>query len=208
MASATDYSFLDGMSISELEELQDEISERLESASDDEVEDGFDDSNLWVIEYAVDEYGRELKDQPYAETYGFGEFSDSTTTDSFCVYTIRVVPFSHDELDAGIVTISIDEYGTDRVQAVYETITYSIDIRDKNGGTHTTYGLMIGGTDMIAIFYSESDNVNLYELLLDGGPVNISMESTGDYAGSSYQLTIEDSSGLADVMASIANGEA
>ena len=201
IASESDYSFLDGMSVSELEELRDEVSERLDNAISKKGESDSDDFGIWEVRHSKDEFGREDKDNAYIVCNTEGEFSNSATINSECIYAIFAFPL---EDGGAMIGIRMGEYGSHIVQASFETVSYSISVLDKDEEVHKMDGLMLED-DSIVYIIEDRGGDTLYDMLLAGGPISFSIKETGDYATSSYRFTLEDTTGLSNAMASISS---
>lgn len=203
LASTEFDSLLDGMSASELEALQDEVSSRLEEAkSGGKTSDVSNDYGVWKLNYYTDEFGRQEESPENAfivsDTSNHainGEFSNSITTNGECEFVV-FIHFS--SRGTPVVAIRMIEYGDLIVKSSYDSKSYSVAVLDKNGNRYSGEGVILEGDDAM---FPSFDEVHLIDLLLQGGPISFSIEERGEYAASSYRFTIEDTSGLSNALA-------
>lgn len=181
----TDYSFLNEMSIDELEALSDEIDTRISKAK--ATMGSSDPSNMgaWQVKYYVDEFNMPTS-QGYITTkdYITGTFSNSATTNSM-LYVIWLI-------DGEDVAIKLAEYGRNVVKSSYDSTDYSIIMLDPDGKKISMSGTMYKGGDRIYIDSQYESTV--LEALKKNGSVTFKITEDGKYASSSYLFKMEDTS--------------
>lgn len=190
LASTFDYSFLDGMSVDELQDLQDEVGNRLSAARDNLEPGDSDDLGSWVIDCYVDEFDRDT-DEQYIRGRFDGKFSNSATSGSECDFLFFIDYYG----DLPVLEVRLIEYGRHVVHASYDDDHYSILMADKNDVRTTLEGVMIEGDRDIVLIGDDAQAI--IDALLDGGPVSFAITEDQDYGVvSKYILTIDDPSGL------------
>lgn len=214
IAATADYSFLDGMTVPELEALQEEVggrladakSEEAASSSDKGTSDDSDDFGVWEIEYTVDKF-----DRPTDESFIRlkkpidGTFSNSATTKSDCSFQIIIFPYD----GTFFVFIRIAEYGTKLVKSSFETQIYDVTVLDRNGNEYIFEGSMSKGSDLLFVNYEkdyfygadEDELIEFSDVVRDGGPISLYIEEHN--GTSSYLFTLEDTSGLENTLNAI-----
>ncbi len=184
-ASAEDYSFLDDMTLEELEDLQEEIEIRIIAAKIDAEAQNPSDTGNWDIRYYVDEFNNPTSEVYITNRlYIIGTFSNSATTNS----ELKVVWL----VDENDVAIKLLEYGNNVVKNSYEPTYYSILMLDPDGNKIKMSGTMYKGSDRIYIDEEYEDTV--LEALGQNKSVSFKITETGKYASSSYLFTMEDTS--------------
>lgn len=198
-AATADYSFLDDMTVSELEALRDEVEERLSDANSEEASDDQDIYGAWAIDCSQDEFGRKNGPQFIRLKEPVeGKFSNSFTTNSDCLFQIFLSPL--DENDC-LIQLRIAEYGTQIVKATSGSQIYDVKVLDKDDIEHEFMFVMLENDDTMGMGVTGLSEMN--ELLKSGGPISFLIK---DVENTSYLFTIEDTSGLEDALSAISEG--
>lgn len=189
----TDYSeMLDGLSSDELKELKAEIEERLKTEESSKADSNNNEFGVWTVKYFTDKFGRQKEElgNAYLGTTEaiLGEFSNSATTNSDCLFYVFIFP--GEEGEEPTVGIKMIEYGSSVVKAISED-DYFVSLLDKDENEHNAYAEMNGGGDTVRI---DNDRMDAVKVLLKGGPITFAISSFED--SSSYRFTMEDTSGL------------
>lgn len=181
----TDYSFMDGMTVAELEAVIAEAQKRIDAANKAHANANPDDLGIWTIAYYVDEFGLPTDIGYLTETdWTQGTFSNSAVTNRK-LYTSFLI-------DTEDVAISLYEYGEDRVKNAYsKTVYYTVLMMDANGVRTSMKGYMISGGNRIH-FYEEDEAKILAALKLNGTIRFVITNS--DHPTTKYNFTIENTS--------------
>ncbi len=160
-----DYSQLDAMTQQELQDLQNEITKRLEDYDEEGTEDETVEENEvkadsnWEIEYFIDEF-KQPTDKGYITNKGYftGLFSNSATTDS------KLAGYFVVEKDR--VGLELFEYGNNEVNNPYShSQGYSILVLDQKGEKRSYKGsinskssrLYFSGTSFLSILKKDGE---------------------------------------------------
>ena len=166
-AAASDYSFLDGMTLEEMIALQSELETRISDAKNAAGASDPTNTGIWEVRYYVD-----------------GTFSNSATTNSE-LYVIWLI-------DKSDVAIKLVEYGRSVVKSSYSSTNYNIVMLDPDGNRVYMTGTMWKGGDRIYIDSEYESTV--IEALKRNGSVSFRIDEGGKYGNSSYLFKMEDTS--------------
>ncbi len=184
--TAAPYAFLDGMSLQELQALQDEVASRISIAKANEEASNQDNLGMWELSYYIDEFG-EPTDQAFIKNINWirGKFSNSATEGS----ALNVLFL----IDLDDVALKLFEYAGNNPVKVFSETTYDVSIQDSNGIKHTCKAK------------EYSDRLYLPRDVLDimgqNGKISFFISETGDYANSTYKFTIDDTSYIGNAVA-------
>lgn len=184
-AAASDYSFLDGMTLEEMIALQSELETRISDAKNAAGASDPTNTGIWEVRYYVDEFNNPTT-EGYITTkdYVVGTFSNSATTNSE-LYVIWLI-------DKSDVAIKLVEYGRSVVKSSYSSTNYNIVMLDPDGNRVYMTGTMWKGGDRI---YIDSEyELTVIEALKRNGSVSFRIDEGGKYGNSSYLFKMEDTS--------------
>lgn len=183
--SVNDYSYLDGMTLEQLNALKTEVESRISQAKAVVEQNDTDDLGVWELRYYVDEFNLPTSDGYLTNSlYVKGTFSNSATTNS----KLNVVWL----IDKNDVAFKLYEYGHNLVKSSFDTTYYSILMLDPDGNRVYMSGKMYEGSDRI--FVDDEYESVVLDALKKNGSVTFRVEETGKYASSSYLFTMEDTS--------------
>ena len=184
-AAASDYSFLDGMTLEEMIALQSELETRISDAKNAAGASDPTNTGIWEVRYYVDEFNNPTT-EGYITTkdYVVGTFSNSATTNSE-LYVIWLI-------DKSDVAIKLVEYGRSVVKSSYSSTNYNIVMLDPDGNRVYMTGTMWKGGDRIYIDSEYESTV--IEALKRNGSVSFRIDEGGKYGNSSYLFKMEDTS--------------
>lgn len=176
-----DYSFLDGMSLEQLELLSKEINTRIRAEKINMAATDPEEVGAWHTDYYTDEFNIPT-DEKYIFMYGTdGTFSNSATTDSELEAAIVV--------DKNRIAFTLVEYGRYLVKGSYRTMTYSVTVLDADGNKTNMSATLQKNDDKIYI--DQKYKAKMLELLKQNGTLIFSIK---DKYGSSYLFMLEDTS--------------
>ena len=181
-AAATDYSFLDDMTLEEMMALQSELETRISSAKNAAGASDPTNTGIWELRYYFDEFHNPTT-EGYITTkdYVVGTFSNSATTDSELNVTWMI--------DKSDVAIQLAEYGRNIVKSSYANF-YEIVMLDPDGNKVSMAGKMQKGGDRIYI--CDEDKSTVIEALKRNGSVSFRIVEI--FGSSSYLFKMEDTS--------------
>ena len=196
-ANDADYSFLDGMSVEELESLKNEVQSRIDKMEADSQDSDSETYGKWEVRHYVDKFKREtdMKFISYADPI-IGEFSNSATTGSDLLVSLCVDP-------NGMVRVVLAEYESNVVKGVFDINDYEGVLLDKDGNEKKLTGSM--EQDSPNLWFTKDSSALVTASLSAGGPVSFYIEEKSDYSSSDYLFTIEDTDGFDEAFAAIQN---
>ena len=170
-AAASDYSFLDGMTLEEMIALQSELETRISDAKNAAGASDPTNTGIWEVRYYVDEFNNPTT-EGYITTkdYVVGTFSNSATTNSE-LYVIWLI-------DKSDVAIKLVEYGRSVVKSSYSSTNYNIVMLDPDGNRVYMTGTMWKGGDRIYIDSEYESTV--IEALKRNGSVSFRIDEGGN----------------------------
>ena len=194
-----DYSFLDGMSVEQLEALKKEIDKRIASAKSGAADADPENLGMWVLRWYVDEF-KLPTDKGYITNslYINGTFSNSATTDSKLKVAV-LVDYEND------VSIFLYEYGDNRVKnsSSKNREYYTVTMMDNDGTRHSMKGYIFAGGDRLN--FDDEDEATIIEALSANGTVRFSIKE--DDGMSSYLFAITDTSYFSNAYAKLNIGD-
>lgn len=185
-AEVTDYSFLDGLSLTELEALQTEIDKRIVNARNSNAFADPSNLGMWELQYYVDEFKLPTDDGYIINSqYIEGTFSNSATTDSKLYVEVLVD-------DAGDVCFFMYEYGRNLVKnsSSRNRAYYDVIMMDNDGKRHTLRGHINSNGDRLN--FDDETDAKIIAALSANGTVRFSIQE--DDGMDSYLFAIKDTS--------------
>lgn len=177
-----DYSFLDEMTLEQLQALSNEVNIRISKGKAAVAIANPEELGAWHIDYYVDEFNIPT-DEKYIFMYGAnGTFSNSATTDSELEAAIVV--------DKNKIAFTLVEYGRYPVKGNFRKMTYSITVLDADGNKTNMSATLQENDDKIYI--DQKYKAKMLELLGKNGILIFSIKDKK--YGSSYVFTLEDTS--------------
>ena len=181
-AFAEDFSFLDGMSVSELEAVITEAQRRIDAANNSYASANPNDMGIWAIGNYVDEFGLPTNKYYLTEkNWTVGTFSNSAVTDRKLYISFLI--------DTKDIAISLYEYGDSRVKnSGSRTRTYDVIMMDNNGVRYSFTGYMYSGGDRI--HFDKADETKIINALSLNGTVRFVITES-DRPTTKYKFVLE-----------------
>lgn len=183
-AEGTDYSYLDGMDMQQLEALQDEVEKRISALKAQQQTIDPNDMGMWGVYYYVDEFQLPT-DEAYIRNKDWivGTFSNSAASNR----TLKV-KFLIDKSDLAIM---LYEYGNNQVKNSYSKMKYyDVVVMAPNGTRYNLEGYYYSKGDRM--YFNSTDEATLLGILKQNGTVRFSIKKQDSL--DSYVFTLEDSS--------------
>lgn len=190
----TDYSFMDGMSIAELDALIAEAQARRTKLANAASAGNPADLGMWTFKTEYDMFGL-----PTDNSYIVNKtkMTDISWVAYGSTYTKMAVEIRTDKND---IRIHIFKYGDSALNGGYGGDTFHVYILDSNNVRHTLYGTLpykaIDG-----IRFNSQYEQELIDILSAGGTIRFVVVE--DYSGTTYNFTIQDATGFANAYAQL-----
>lgn len=187
LASDIDYSFLDGMTLEQLEALKKEVASRITDAKTEKVSADPEELGMWSFWHYDDEFGLPTNEN-YIIGFAWGTFSNSAATNRSLSVHIIV-----DKKDIGF---ELYEYSNNLVKNFYSSKekVYNVAMMDSEGTVHRFSGYYkVNGDKM---YFSEENEKIIMKAFEQNGTVRFSI--TEERGGTSYSFEINDTSYFAN----------
>lgn len=179
-----DYSYLDDMTLEEMQNLKTELEKRIEAAKKADAAANPDETGMWSVKFYVDEFGNPTSKGYITNKYWIkGKFSNSATTNA----SLNVA-FLIDKSD---IAIKLYEYAGNNAVKAYSTTEYTVTMQDKNGKKYSFKATEYKNGDRL---YLDSQGESYFlNAVRAGGPISIHIKEN-KYGLNTYLFTVEDPS--------------
>ncbi len=193
IALANDYSFLEGMTLEELEVLKKEIDSRINQIKEKTALSDTQETGIWIIKNYVDEFNN-YTDEQYITTKEpiKGTFNTMGITNGELSVTILIDLYS--------ISFKLKIHSLSEVKSAFMDTNYKILMLDSAGQKTELSGVMYKGGDRVFLIDDLSNQ--FLQALLQGGAISFRIIES-DNELNNYYFKIEDASYFQNVAVQI-----